>query len=182
MSASKITFPYDKVHAHNAILWLLNKNGGTIDKLSLIKLIFFSDVEHVLRYGRPIVGGTYFAMKHGPVSSEFYDELKIDQYAPFALNADTDKVHARDKANPDELSESDIEVMTEIFEKLSPLSPYALSELSHEHKAWKQTDPGKTGEKRVKMSYEEFFLDATPDERAMLEGILADQAAWEILA
>lgn len=174
MSTSQITFAYDKVHAHNAVLWLLHKNGGDLDKLSLIKLIFFSDMEHLLRYGRPIVGGTYFAMEHGPVSSEFYNELKHDGYTPFALNTATDRVYARDEINPDELSQSDIEIMNEVFGRFSSLSPYGLSELSHEYEAWRQTYPDK-------MPYEDFFRDATPDEHAMLEEILEEQAAWEIL-
>lgn len=176
MDATQIIFPYDKVHAHNAILWLINRNGGKIDKLSLIKLIFFSDVEHLLRHGRPIVGGTYFAMELGPVASQFYDELKHDEYVPFTLNTATDEVVARCEANLDELSKSDLAVMSGVFDRFSPYRPYTLSEISHYYRAWKQIKPG---EKPQRMPYEDFFLDAEPEERVRLDNILEDQEAWE---
>ncbi len=179
MSLPQIIFAYDKSHAHNAILWLLNRNGGKIDKLSLIKMVFFSDVEHLLRYGRPIVGGSYFAMEHGPVSSEFYDELKHNPYAPFELDNVNDTVSARCAADLDELSKSDLTIMGEVWGKFSSLEPYTLSDISHAYKAWKQIKPG---EKPVKMSYEDFFLDANPEERIMLENIREDQEAWEVFS
>ena len=46
------------------------KNGGKINRMKAIKLLFFADRYHVRKYGRPVVWSTYFAMKNGPVSSE----------------------------------------------------------------------------------------------------------------
>ncbi|MGD0679946.1 MAG: Panacea domain-containing protein, partial [Polyangiaceae bacterium] len=71
-----IEFEYDEERARHATLWLLQEHG-TLDHIKLLKLVVLADVEHLKRYGRPIVGGEYFAMEHGPVASQLYDELKL---------------------------------------------------------------------------------------------------------
>src|ERR1035438_7135460 len=43
---------------------------------SISKVLFHADKMHLSRYGRPISGDRYVAMKHGPVPSAAYDILK----------------------------------------------------------------------------------------------------------
>jgi uncharacterized phage-associated protein len=43
---------------------------------SLSKVLYHADKLHLSRYGRPITGDHYVAMKHGPVPSAMYDILK----------------------------------------------------------------------------------------------------------
>jgi uncharacterized phage-associated protein len=43
---------------------------------SVSKVLFHADKMHLSRYGRPISGDRYVAMKHGPVPSAAYDILK----------------------------------------------------------------------------------------------------------
>ena len=87
-SSKKIRFKYDADKAGQAILWLLHRHGGSMDKLKLIKLFFYADRLHLLRYGRPIVGGHYFAMNFGPVSSELkdiVDSTEQNEQLPFRI-------------------------------------------------------------------------------------------------
>lgn len=53
----------------NTILFFANKNGGQINRLKLIKLIWLSDRLHLNRYGRLILNDKYMALPHGPAAS-----------------------------------------------------------------------------------------------------------------
>ena len=90
-----IKFPFKPDRASQSILGLLHRHGGSMDKLKLIKIIFLADREHLVKYGRPIVGGNYVAMDLGLVSSSLknYIEGKVKQkqlpasFAQLAISA-----------------------------------------------------------------------------------------------
>jgi uncharacterized phage-associated protein len=140
-------FAYDAERAHNATLWLLKRHGA-LDHIKVLKLVVLADLEHLARYGRPIVGGEYFAMEHGPVASELYDELKLGTVAG------TEAVNSyllRAVAEPDEdqLSETDLEVLQEINEKFGAWDRYRLSDFTHTLNAWKKNYKGNRGSYRI---------------------------------
>ena len=43
----------------------------------ILKIIYFADQEHLVKYENPITFDKYFAMDHGPVASETYNLLKM---------------------------------------------------------------------------------------------------------
>jgi len=53
-----------------AVARLIEKSGGPIDYLRLVKLIYLSDRESIVTRGVPIVGGRYNSMEKGPIISE----------------------------------------------------------------------------------------------------------------
>ncbi len=120
VAAQSVYFPYNPDKANQAILWLLEAQGGKIDKLKLVKELYLADKEHLLRYGRPIIGGQYYAMPHGPVSTELLKH--IDQATipsgPFILENNLIKSNTLEFSTED-LSESDIEIMTNL---ISPIT------------------------------------------------------------
>lgn len=64
--------------AVQALNFFAVKEGGTIDKMKVIKLIWFSDRAHLRQYGRPILMDRYLAMKYGPVPSKTKDLSGFD--------------------------------------------------------------------------------------------------------
>lgn len=42
----------------------------------VFKIFYFADQKHIARFGRPIFGDDYVAMKYGPVPSNTYDMVK----------------------------------------------------------------------------------------------------------
>src|SRR5450755_3821683 len=60
--------------AHRKVAQALNyfarQDGGSINKLKALKLLFFADRYHLRKFGRPVSECAYFAMQHGPVASE----------------------------------------------------------------------------------------------------------------
>src|SRR5688572_27911004 len=68
-------FPFDAEKAIEAILLVAPQiKQPTLH--SVAKILYQADRLHLGRYGRPITGDRYVAMKHGPVPSAVYDVLK----------------------------------------------------------------------------------------------------------
>lgn len=170
-----ISFPYNAQKAAQVVLWLLHKHGGRMDRLKMVKLVFLADREHLLKFGRPIVGGEYWNMPLGPVSGELLDHVKgglNDGLMPFEV-AIPCHIEARAGVDEDELSESDMDILTEINNKYGNYSSSKLSDMTHQMSLWKDNAPEQGG--RKSLPYENFFLDCEdPD---MLDIIRDHQAA-----
>ena len=53
-----------------------SSNTHSLNKISILKLLFFADRYHLRKYGRTISNDSYCAMQNGPVASKTYDLLK----------------------------------------------------------------------------------------------------------
>ncbi len=149
-----IEFNFNKQKAIEAILYLANKRPS-IDKMSLYKFLFFADVEHLNRYGRPIYGGHYVAMPFGPVPSQVKDILEKENLPEFDI-VDY-MITANRQPNTEFLSQSDMEVLDQIYGKLGNFSASALSKLSHEHPAWLNAKNKNTNRKNNKLDYKDMI-------------------------
>ena len=69
----KMILEFDYKKATQAINYFTKKEGGQIEKLKLIKLVYLADRFHLRKYGRPIMNDTYLAMPLGPVGSSVKD-------------------------------------------------------------------------------------------------------------
>jgi uncharacterized phage-associated protein len=174
-----LTFPYDPARASHASRWLLSKHGGTLDRMKLIKLIFLADRLHLARYGRPIVGGRYRAMQHGPVASEFYNQIKNNELEGTAQVGTTYRIQVVTEPDEDELSETDIEILREIDGKYGSLDSIRLRDMTHRLQAWERNYKG--GGSSYPLPYEDFFRDLAPEDGAMLELIADAQEAEKAL-
>lgn len=172
----RIHFEYDSAKATQAVLWLLHRHGGAMNKLKLVKLVFFADREHLRQYGRPIVGGDYRAMPHGPVSSELLDVINrtvSDRKGPFV--AEGRRVVANAPLDEDVLSESEVEVLEDVDRNYGKHDGLRLRSVTHQLRAWRQNYPEGARTASVPLPYEDFFLDL--DDDRMLDIIREDQEA-----
>jgi len=62
-----------------ALVFIAHERPG-IQHWRILKVLFYADKCHLNRYGRPVTGDQYFAMKEGPVASNAYDMLKLDDF------------------------------------------------------------------------------------------------------
>jgi uncharacterized phage-associated protein len=140
-----VRFNYDKDKSIASILFILNKLGKT-DFHKVFKILYFADQKHLTKYGNPITGDIYIAMKNGPVPSKVYDILKtVRDNVKFNVTlkelTDLFEIHgnhevtAKVNANLDFLSESDIECLESSIEENKNLSFDELTEKSHKD-AW----------------------------------------------
>lgn len=173
-----LRFEYDAAKAHQAILWFLHTNAGTMDLLKLVKLVFLADREHLIRYGRPIVGGVYYAMKLGPVSSETLDDLN-GRSRKRSFRRVGNNVEAEREVDADFLSETDREVLEYIHKTYGHLTPLELVDTTHEFRAYRKnfTPPGE----RFPLPYEDIFEDLDKEAKKMLDLIRESQEAFSVL-
>lgn len=143
------SFQLDIEKAKSAILYIAEK-VGEIDFLRVFKILYFAEQEHLAKYGRPIVGDTYYAMKNGPVPSFIYDALKYARgngtYSSkfdSIVNAITIQSNytfiAKENADLDELSVSDIACLDKSIEENKNIEFGILSDKSHDS-AWESAD------------------------------------------
>jgi len=176
-----IRFEYDSEKAVHVVLALLSLNSGKLTKLKLIKLIFFADREHLYKYGRPIIGGSYRAMPHGPVLSELYtdicDAAEFDDDQEYDVTENN--ITSTQQCNHEYLSKSDIEILEQISEKYKNLTGIQLRVISHQLKAYKNNWQDNHVSRSFNLPYDSFFDDI--EDRSMLDLIYDNQVAKQTL-
>lgn len=136
--------------AIQAILYVLQKMGGTCDIHRCHKILYFADNEHLSKYGRSITGDAYVRMDFGPVPTCIYDLFKAvrgDSY--FASQVDDVRknyfhflnkkdIIATEQPDMSYLSESDVEILDKYIEQLKDKDFASITEASHGY-AWSHT-------------------------------------------
>lgn len=161
--------------ATQALNFLARKKNGKINKMKAMKLIYFADRLHLRKYGRPIVGDIYWAMKLGPVGSRTKNIAELSDipeeiflYAKKYIQPADDKKQTFISLKPEDLSifsKTDIECLESAYDKFSDKDQFELAEVTHQYPEWakhkKELDSGK---KRVKMDYNDFFKNSSKDD------------------
>ncbi len=142
----EITFKPNIEKAVEVILWFCAKKKGKINRYNLLKALFYAEIEHLNKYGRPIIGDTYIAMKYGTVPSLIDNLITKNAIAfskerirslPYDLNKND--ILAKREANNKFFSKSDIKCLENAFKKYGKLPFGKLRDVNHAHKAWKTT-------------------------------------------
>ena len=142
------TFQVDKEKTLNAALLILT-NLGACDYHKVFKILYFADQFHLKKYGQPLTGESYIAMPYGPVPSFLYDVFKAAEKgnSPFMEAIELSHqfqvkregkiplVSANQDINLDELSESNIEALTQSIVENQDLNFEELVSKSHDE-AW----------------------------------------------
>ena len=145
-------------------------NGGCVNKMKAIKLIWLADRLHLRQYGRMITEDNYFALPLGPVPSAtrdvlednpFLNDLELNYGRDFIVS--NDKYHYSSVKTPDLMvfSQTDIDVLNLIISKYNHLDHYQLSELSHSFPEWSKFKSAldKKIASRFDINPEDFFAD-----------------------
>ncbi|MBU2633223.1 SocA family protein [Patescibacteria group bacterium] len=156
-----------------AINYFARKKDGRINKMKALKLIYFADRYHLRKYGRPVVGDTYWAMKLGPVGSNSLDVANLSEnslgqnclkYAREYLTRPKEDIKLEEIISKKEVllevfSESDIEALENAYKEFGDKDQFELAKTAHEYPEWSKfkkeiIDEGK---KRMRMDYIDFF-------------------------
>lgn len=145
-----------------SVSYLLQKLGKT-DKVKIIKLLFFADKYHLVKYGRTVTNDDYWAMPHGPVGSNIKDVLEFNnstmsenelrlaksRFTPTAFKKSF-KVQSSFDANLcNFLSETDIEALDFVIENFGHMGTWEIRDYSHLYPEWKQYEESfKNGQTR----------------------------------
>ncbi|NQU83334.1 MAG: SocA family protein [Parcubacteria group bacterium] len=167
MTEKQVNTSYRKTT--QALNLLARKKGGKINKMKAIKLIFLADRLHLRKYGRPIVGDVYWAMKLGPVGSLAKNIAELNvlednlKYAKKFIKPIDEKKQIFVSLKKEDLSvfsKTDLECISAVYEKFSDLDQFELADITHNYSEWtKHEKELYEGKKRVKMDYDDFFID-----------------------
>jgi uncharacterized phage-associated protein len=171
---TSIEFDYKK--AVQTLNFFALKEGGKIDKLKALKLVWLADRYHLRNFGRPIINDTYFAMEYGPVASSVkdlasfcylsdsednYEKIYLEEFLKKADEYGIESVKGIDKQV---FSKTDIEVLDTIYSEYGKIKPFDLAKISHKFPEWKKFENSlKSGVSREVMDYRDFFSNPEED-------------------
>lgn len=134
---------YDPRKAAQTIAYFSMKNGSNpLHIVKAVKLVYLADRKSISQSGFPIQDETRVSMKHGPVNSTTYSFIN-GEYDPTNCGwAD----YLSDRANHrvglanselsvddlDELSDAEIQVLDDVWEKFGQMSEWNLRDWTHD--------------------------------------------------
>lgn len=179
--------------------YFASKKEGKINKMKAIKLVYFADRYHLRKYGRPVVGDVYMAMKFGPVASNTLnlanlENDRLDAECAKYINTfikhpkhDLKKEHieSKQKVDIDVFSKTDIEALEAVYAQFGDQDRFELAELTHIYPEWSKFGKDlKSGKRKsVRMEYMDFFANPKGHEGEFFSRMVTDKhlnAAKEI--
>lgn len=162
-----LTFDYKK--ATQSLNFFAIQCGGCINKMKVIKLIYFADRYHLRKYGRPITNDEYYAMQYGPVNSgvkdiaemsEFMGKIEIDYALRYLFVVSRYEISSCTAFDPDVFSETDIEALEFVWRTFGRYGEFDLADLTHQYPEWKRFKDIFNRYSRFRMHYEDFLKDS----------------------
>lgn len=143
---SRLQFTFDHQKSTQALNFFAIQQGGKINKMKALKLIFLADRYHLRKYGRLITNDNYVAMKHGPVpsatrdiveSNDYLDAIEINYSFEFIKpnNLELISVNEVDTAV---FSESDLEALNFTWKYFGRYNQFELRDITHSYPEWKK--------------------------------------------
>ena len=182
MSNQPISFRFNAKKSAQAAYKLLVLSGGQRNYMELVKLLYLSDREALLRLDRPITGDRLAALPYGPVLSHILNLIKwgpmIEDDAPWfeAVSPPLGyEVKALADCGEDDLSGAECQLIDHVFENYGRKDWKELSRLTHQLPEY--VDP-KGG--CIPISLEQILkLEGRP--QSTIERIRDEIASYEVL-
>ncbi|MCZ6634221.1 MAG: Panacea domain-containing protein [bacterium] len=127
---------------------LIDRAGGTMSVLTLVKLMYLIERRSLEKYGTPVIHDSYYNLPHGPIVSTSLNLINGDASAEDSVVWDQ-HISERD---PDHnvslmypisfsvLSPAELELLDEIYEQFGHMNRWQLRDHTHNLPEW--TDPG----------------------------------------
>ena len=136
-----LMMPYDPEKAAQTIAFFAIREGGEINVLKAIKLVYMADRESTRRRGHPIQDEPRFSLPHGPVNSTTLDHLNgayrenqpIWQSILEARARNTVGLAHSDisESNLDALSPRELDILADVWAQLGHMDGFELADWTH---------------------------------------------------
>lgn len=141
---------FNELKATQTAAFFLQKEGGEMNILKLMKLLYLSERESFARFGCSISGDKFYSLPHGPVLSRTKELMDGEQEscqngwsswiidkAKHIIGLKKNKLNISiDKFN--ELSSSDLEVIQHIWDKYGHMNQWQICDYTHDYcSEWK---------------------------------------------
>ena len=136
-----MNFNFNICKATEVACQFLQREGGTISTLKLVKLIYMLDRLSLDRRGIPVVGGDYLSLRNGPVISEVLDLINAGQLAgaddPRWQQCVSDRlnhqVHLETMPARKHLADAEVDLIDEIWAEHGGKDQWQLRDWCHRH-------------------------------------------------
>lgn len=125
--------------------FLLDRRGGRMAHLKLMKLLYLADRESMARFGAPISGDHIVAMPHGPVLSMTLNYMDGDVesspggWEDWISDKDDHEVSLRKpvtREGLDELSDADVDTLEAAWNQFGGMSRWEIRDYTHTLPEW----------------------------------------------
>ncbi len=163
-------FEYRK--ATQELNYFAKLEGGRINKMKALKLIYLANRYHFRKYGRLISKDTFYAMENGPVPSgtrdilqgTFVSEEEINSYCnEYIASSSNLEFESIQDVDMKLFSESDKEALEFAWGKFGHLGKYILRDITHNYPDWKKHKETLKHRRRVLMDINDFLNDPSDD-------------------
>ncbi|MBF0538603.1 MAG: SocA family protein [Nitrospirae bacterium] len=130
-----IPFKFNQQKSTHVAALFIECNGGTINYIKLIKLLYLADREALNRWERPLTGDSYVLTSKGPVLSNIYDLIRYAEISSDAtywytrLSRQDDDVSLKQSPQTCELSQRELDLVIEIDKKYKPYDSLQMIEI-----------------------------------------------------
>ena len=137
-----MNFVFNERRSTQAAAFLVSRNGGTMNYMKLIKLLYLADRTALLRWQQPITGDKYYSMPRGPVVSTILDIISNgpnpheNGYWSHAIKKSPDDGYAVTAVAPveyDDLSAREKRLLTDIDEHFKAFDQWAMVDYCHKN-------------------------------------------------
>jgi len=124
----------------------LQRHGGTMSYLKLLKLMYIAERRAILTWGRSITFDDFVSMRRGPVLSRTYD-LITDEWPPNAVVSvfqrrirvyEPYRVESTDDETPEcsPLSQAEMSLIDTVYEEFGEMDKWELVKETHKFPEW----------------------------------------------
>ena len=153
-----ITFNFNEKKTTQAALRFLDKSGGQMSYMKLIKWLYLADRYALVHWERPITGDNYVSMPRGPVLSNVLNLINdgevpgdFSYWQKYIETVEKCEIKLKGilpKPELDELNKRERQLIDEIFEEYKGFNRWEMVDLCHdmlpewEDVVWKPIDIG----------------------------------------
>ena len=139
---------FNEVKTTQAAARLLARNGGRMEVLKLVKLLYLADRRALLRWGRPVTFDRYFSLPHGPVLEVTLDRIN-EPLAPegpsywqkVISEREAHSVRLLNRQPPKgELSPAEEKLVDEVYDEFGQMGTWALCDYTHKLPEWRDPE------------------------------------------
>jgi uncharacterized phage-associated protein len=138
-----VNFVYEEQKTAQAAAVLLEANGGRMNYMKLLKLLYLADRQSLIDTGYTITGDKLVSMDRGPVLSKTYELISWgDSNGAWNQHVSApERYEVRDLKTPDRsaLSDYEEELLLAVYARFGDFTQWDLVEYTHELPEW--TDP-----------------------------------------
>jgi hypothetical protein len=147
-----MNFRFDVTKATEVACQFLLREGGAINIMKLVKLVYLLDRLSVAQRGIPVAGGAYFSLPNGPITSEFLDlinsgclwGLQNCRWEDFISDRQDHQVALTLNPGREHLSDSEMELIDAVYREHGNKDQWGLRDWCHEHcEEWTPLEEGR---------------------------------------